>query len=145
MSENNNIPNAEEIDFTDVEAAREFFLKDRYATDVTGIDILEVDRDYAKCVLNIDERHLNAQGFLMGAVLFTMADFTFAVSTNFRRPVTVTLNANISFLSGTKGKTLYSESRLIKDGRRNCFFEVMITDDLGTKVAVINITGAHVG
>lgn len=139
------VTDVDNIDFTDVAAAKEFFSKDKYATEVTGIDILQVDKNYAKCVLALDERHLNAQGFLMGAVAFTMADFTFAVATNFRRPVTVTLNANISYLSGAKGKILYSEAKLIKDGRRNCFFEIEICDDLGTKIAVVNITGAHIG
>lgn len=135
----------DETDYTDLEAAKEFFGKDRYATEVSGIDILEVDKNYARCIMPIDKRHQNAQGFLMGGAIFTLADFTFAVSTNFKRPVTVTLNANVSFLNGAKGNTLYSESKLIKDGRRNCFFEIMITDELGTKIALINITGAHVG
>ena len=47
-----------------------------------------------------------------------LADLTFAVSVNFRkeRP-TVTNVAQVSYLNPLAGDTLYSESRLIKDGK----------------------------
>ena len=45
---------------TDLEKAREFFAADRYATEVTGIEIIAVDEHYAKCQLNIEGRHKNA-------------------------------------------------------------------------------------
>ena len=133
----------ENIDYTDLQAAKDFFITDRFAMVTTGIDILAVDKDYAKCSLNIDERHINATGHVMGGAIYTLADFTFAVATNFRRSATVTMVSQISYLSSPKGKTLYSETRKIKDGRRNCFFEIMITDDLGTQVALVNTSGAH--
>ena len=108
---------------TDLEEAREYFAKDRYASEVTGVVIEEVGPHYAKCSLRIDERHLNALDFLMGGVVYTMADLTFAVATNFRaeRP-TVTNTAQVSYLNPLAGKTVYSESRLLKDGKRVCFF-----------------------
>ena len=133
----------ENIDYTDVKAAKEFFIKDRYAMVTTGIDILAVDKNYAKCVMPIEDRHLNAGNSVMGGAIYTLADFTFAVATNFNRPLTVTLTSSISYLSAAKGSQLFCESRLIKDGRRNCFFEFEITDDLGTKVATVVTTGAH--
>jgi acyl-CoA thioesterase len=40
-----------------------------------------------------------------------------------------------------KGKKLYSASRLIKDGRTTCIYEIDITDELGTKVAMATFTG----
>jgi acyl-CoA thioesterase len=44
-----------------------------------------------------------------------------------------------------KGKKLIAETKLIKDGRRNCFYEVDVRDELGTKVAVVMINGVHLG
>ena len=32
---------------------------------------------------------------------------------------------------------------LLKDGKRNCFYEISVTDDQGTLVAVVSTTGAH--
>ena len=88
----------------DLEEARAYFAKDRYASEVTGVVIEEVGDRYAKCSLKIDQRHLNALDFLMGGVVYTMADLTFAVSTNFRaeRP-TVTNVAQVSYLNPLAG------------------------------------------
>lgn len=130
---------------TDLERAREFFKNDRYATDATGIVIEEVGENYAKCSLTLDERHLNATGHPMGGVMYTLADFVFAVSTNFgKETVTVTTVSQICYLGAARGKVLYGESRLLKDGRTTCFYEVTITDELGTKVAVVTTTGTHI-
>ena len=81
----------------------------------------------------------------MGGVVYTMADLTFAVSTNFRaeRP-TVTNVAQVSYLNPPEGDTLYSESRLIKDGRRICFYEISIRDNTGKDIAVISMNGYHI-
>lgn len=129
---------------TDLERAREFFADDRYATEATGIIIEEVGENYAKCSLKLDRRHLNAVGHPMGGVMYTLADFTFAVSTNFNAEcVTVTAVSQICYLSAVKGDTLYCESRLLKDGRTTCFYEMYVTDNLGTKIAVITTTGSH--
>ncbi len=76
--------------------------------------------------------------------MFTLADFVFAVATNFKKDYfTVSTVANISFLSSTKGDTIYGESRILKDGRTNCFYEIEITDNLGAKIAVVTVTGMH--
>ena len=135
--------NMEEIDYTNVEEARSIFMKDTFAMVTTGIDIEAVDKNYAKCSLTVDDRHKNAVGLVMGGAIYTLADFTFAVATNFKSSTTVTLVSQISYLSGMKGSKLFAESHLIKDGRRNCFYEIHVSDDLGTSVAVVNITGAH--
>ena len=81
----------------------------------------------------------------MGGVVYTMADLTFAVSTNFRaeRP-TVTNVAQVSYLNPPEGDTLFSESRLIKDGRRICFYEIRIWDSTGKDIAVISMNGYHI-
>ena len=88
---------------------------------------------------------MNAVGHPMGGVMYTLADFVFAVSTNFDADcVTVTTVSQICYLNPCKGNTLYGESRLIKDGRTTCFYEVSITDELGTKIALITTTGSHI-
>ena len=124
--------------------AREFFAQDRFATVCTGAVIEAVGEKYAKCSLVLDDRHYNAVGQVMGGVAYTLADFVFAVASNFLQSPTVTLTAQITYFHPVKGKILWGESKLIKDGRRNCFYEISITDDLGTNVANVMITGAHI-
>ena len=130
---------------TDLEEARAFFAKDRYATEVTGIVIEDVGEHYAKCSLKLDGRHLNAVGHVMGGVIYTMADLTFAISTNFRteRP-TVTNVAQVSYLNSPEGDTLYSESKLLKDGHRICFYKIRIRDNTGKDIAIVSMNGYHI-
>lgn len=128
---------------TDLEEARAIFLKDTYAMVTTGIEIDEVGEKYAKCSLKLDERHRNATGQVMGGAMFTLADFVFAVAANFKQSVTVTTVSQISYLGPVKGDVLYGESKLIKDGKRNCFYQIMITDNQGTDVAMVSVNGVH--
>lgn len=124
--------------------AKEYFAKDVYATVSTGIEILEVGENYAKCAFNIDERQTNAVGHVMGGAIFTLADFVFAVTTNTKDKVTVTAMSSISYFNSPKGTILYGESRMKKEGKRSCFYEIDIYDDLGTSVACVSTNGAHI-
>ena len=128
-----------------LDEARAFFARDRFATKATGIEIDEIGENYAKCSLKLTENHLNAVDHVMGGVAYTLADFVFAVSTNLGKPPTVTTVSQISYLSAPKGNILYGESKCLKDGKRSCFYEITITDNLGTKVAVVMTNGAHLG
>ena len=129
----------------ELEEARAYFAHDRYATETTGVVIEEVGEHYAKCSLKLDDRHKNALGYVMGGVVYTMADLTFAVCTNFRtaRP-TVTNVGHVSYLNPPAGDTLYSESRMIKDGNRICFYEIRIWDNAGVEVATVSMNGYHI-
>lgn len=131
--------------YTDLESAKKIFGRDRFATQTAGIEIVAVDKNYAKCEMHVDDRHLNALDSVMGGALYTLADFVFAIATNFNNTPTVTAVAQVSYLSAPKGKVITGESKLLKDGRRNCFYEILITDELNTNIAVVSITGTHVG
>lgn len=123
-----------------IEQVREFFSKDRFATE-NGAVIDEVREDYARVSLTIAERHKNAVGGVMGGVYFMLADFAFAVATNWKTPGTVSLSSDISFLSTPKGKRLIAETELIRKGRTTCCYNVMVRDDLGKPIAAVKIVG----
>ena len=127
-----------------LEDAKEYFAKDKYATVSTGIEILEVGENYAKCCFKIDERQANAVGHVMGGAIFTLADFVFAVTTNNKEKVTVTAMSSISYFNSPKGTILYGESRVKKEGKRTCFYEIDIYDDLGISVATVSTNGVHI-
>ncbi|MBP5157879.1 MAG: PaaI family thioesterase [Treponema sp.] len=130
---------------TDLEEAREFFGKDYYATKLTGIKIEEVGNHYAKCSLELTRDHKNAYGGVMGGATFTLADYTFAVASNFRQPQTVSVTSQIHFIGRAKGSRLIAESRLIKDGQTTCLYGIDVADELGTKVAFVTISGMKLG
>lgn len=123
------------------EEAKTFFEQDRFATKAAGIVLTELDETHAVCTMEITPDHRNAVGAVMGGALFTLADFGFAAAANFRQMGAVTLSSQIQFLSGAKGNTLTAVTSPVKEGRHACFYETVITDELGTKVAVITATG----
>lgn len=129
---------------SDLEKARAFFGKDIYASETTGIVITEVGDRYAKVELDLDERHYNALGHVMGGVYFTMSDFAFAIASNFNSDPCVTLASQIVFLNSARGRHLTAEARCLKDGRNTSFFEISITDEQGTPVAKVTTEGRKI-
>lgn len=128
----------------DLSKAKERFVNDLFATDVTGIEIIDVGELYAKCTLVLQPKHLNAMGAVMGGVIYTLADFAFAVAANYDTLDMVSISGDIKFLSSTNGNVLYAEARCIKKGRRNSFFDIDVTDNNGKLVAKISILGAKI-
>ena len=128
-----------------LEDAREVFSKDLYATELSGAVIDEIGDNYAKCSMELTPNHKNAYGGIMGGAIYTLADFAFAVASNYGKEcATVSLVGQANFMSATKGNKLFAEARLLKAGKRNSFFEVTVTDDFDKLIAVVSFTGAHV-
>ena len=128
-----------------LEEAKNIFSKDLYATELSGIEIDEIGKDYAKCSMKLTEKHRNAYGGIMGGAIYTLADFAFAVASNYEKEnATVSLVGQANFMSATRGDTLFASAHLLKDGNRNCFFEVTVTDNFDKLIAVVTFTGAHV-
>lgn len=126
------------------EEAEQFFKDDKFATETTGIKIEEVLENYSRCSLKIEKKHMNAANSVMGGAIFTLADFSFAVASNTKDTLTVTASSTINYLGSPKGDTLISECTLIKDGKRICFYEITIKDNVNTKVAYITSNGIHI-
>ena len=133
----------EDLNMMTPDEARDFFKGDVYATQVTSIFIEDCGTRYAKCSLALEPKHRNAVGQVMGGVLFTLADFTFAVAANNGGVPTVTSVSQITFLSPVRGEKLFAETTFIKDGRRSCHYLIEITDDRDTLVATVTSTGMH--
>ncbi|MDO4563019.1 MAG: PaaI family thioesterase [Clostridia bacterium] len=123
-----------------IEEVRELFAKDRFATE-NGAVVDEIGEKYSKCSLRLSLRHKNAMGDVMGGVYFTLADFAFAVASNWEKPSTVSISSDIRFLGTAKGETLCAVAKCLKDGRSTCCYRVDVTDGEGKIVAAVTITG----
>lgn len=127
-----------------LEEAKEYFALDRFATEATGIEIEAVGDNYARCSFKIEARHLAAHNHVMGGAIFTLADFTFAVATNDGERLTVTTNSNISYLAAAQGERLIAECRCVKDGKKLCHFQTIVSDETGRHIALVTATGMHI-
>ena len=123
-----------------LERVRETFRGDRFATEM-GAVIDELGDHYSKCSLVLNEHHRNAVGGIMGGVYFTLADFAFAVASNWQQAGVVGLNCDASFIGGPKTERIIAEAKLIKDGRTICCYNVDIRDELGNPVAAVQCVG----
>ena len=123
-----------------LEKVRGYFRGDRFATEA-GAVIDEIGDHYSKCSLVLNEHHMNAVGGVMGGVYFTLADFAFAVASNWQNGGVVGLNCDASFIGVPKTERIIAEARLIKDGRTICCYNVDIRDELGNSVAAVQCMG----
>ena len=130
--------------FKDAEDARErFFKEDLFAAD-NGMRIDYLDEDTCTCSMELEPRHCNAAGTVMGGVIFTLADLAFAVSANHLHSLTVTQQVSINYLNPSKGTRLSAKTRVVKNGRASCVIQVDVTDDTGKAVAQYVGVGAKI-
>ncbi len=126
--------------FSGLEEAREYFKGDRFAT-INGMVIDEMDEDHSVCSMILNDDHKNANGGTMGGVIYTLADFAFAVLANNLHKPTVAQQVSMNFLSAPKDKRLTAEARCRKDGRTSTIIIVDVKDGSGRDVAVFTGTG----
>ena len=122
------------MDFDSMELMREYFADDEFATKCLGatLDSFDYETGTATVSMTIDDRHHNAQGFVMGGVFFALADFALAVATN--------VSSAIQFMRRAKGERLIAKAYPDKLGRALTFFTVDVEDELGTHIARMTAT-----
>ncbi len=124
-----------------LEKAQKRFKSDRFATEALGAVIDALNENGAVCSITLGDRHLNGVGEVMGGAIFTLADFTFAVATNFIEDTTVTQTSQITYLGRPKGNRLIASAQKVRAGRTTCFYTVEVKDELGNDVAFVTMTG----
>ena len=124
-------------EFDTIEQVRDFFADDEFAYKCLGAHIDSYDFETREAVvsMDIDERHHNAQGFVMGGVHFALGDFALAVSSNVNQPPSASTSVSIQHMRRVKGSRLVAKAAPIKIGRSLSFFVIDVFDDLGTHVA----------
>ena len=126
--------------FQSLEEAKAFFVKDRFATE-NNMSLEALTEDGAVCTMEITERHMNAEGHLMGGAILALADFTFAVAANNVHRPSVAQQVSLNFLNASKGKKLISTAFCVKNDRTSTVFRIEVKDDLGKDVAQAMFTG----
>lgn len=127
-------------EFANLEEARAFFIKDRYAAE-SGITLEELDEGVSLCSLEISELHRNAEGGIMGGAIFTLMDFAFATASSQVHRPTVAQQVSVNFLSAARGSRLFARAKCRKNGRTSCVYQVDVTDDSGRDIAQAVFTG----
>ena len=123
-----------------MEKYKEFFKADRFAAHA-GVELLEVKPGYARARMLVNKEHLNAGGVCQGGALFTLADLAFAAVANSHDQLTLSINANITFLRSVKEGYVYADAIEVFNHHRIPFIEIKLTDETGELIVVMTSSG----
>ena len=123
-----------------MEKYKEFFKADRFAAHA-GVELLEVKSGYARARMLVSKEHLNAGGVCQGGALFTLADLAFAAVANSHDQLTLSINANITFLRSVKEGYVYADAIEVFNHHRIPFIEIKLTDETGELIVVMTSSG----
>jgi acyl-CoA thioesterase len=105
------------------------------------IELLEVREGYSRVAMTVDEWMLNAHGTAHGGVIFSLADFGFALACNSHGQLAVALNASIHYVAPVApGTRLIAEASEESLGRRIGLYRLVVTAEDGTLVATCQAT-----
>lgn len=123
------------------EEIEEFFKKDTFAYKQADCRITEsyVGHGVAEMVLD-PAKHFNAQGFVMGGAVFTLADYAFAAATMPGVVDAVSLVSTIEFMKSPKGKKLIARCNIDRGGNHVGFYTTDVFDDEDVHVARVVTT-----
>ena len=111
-----------------------------------GVKYLELRRGYCRLRLTLQPHMVNFQGYPHGGVIFSLADIAFGSACNSHGVPAVALNVSISYLAAVPPTaTLVAEGRERKQGRRAGFYEISVSTEEGTLVALVHCVAHRVG
>lgn len=128
--------------FDNIDELRDYYSHDEFARECLGarIDSYDFETHEAQVSMDVDGRHHNALGSVMGGVMFSLADFALAVACNTDQPGSCSVNHAINFMSAPRDEKLVACARPDKLGRKLAFFTVDVHDGTGAKVARMTAT-----
>ncbi len=125
---------------TDLEVTKRFFEDDGFVK-LAGVEIVEANGQRAVVKAKIDDRHRNANGAVQGGMLYTVADFAFAVLGNHIHPITVTQVGQISYVKAAYTDEITAiATEKVRSGRTTVS-EVVVQDSQGQTVCVCSFNG----
>ena len=101
-----------------------------------GIELLEAGPGRAKVQMAVKDEHRNSVGMVHGGVIFTLADYAFAVACNSHGVIAVAVSCSISYFRPPLGAVLTAEASEVSLTRRLGSYTVRVTDTDGDLVAL---------
>lgn len=125
---------------TNEELTIKHFENDGYVK-LSGIKLVELTEEKAVASAKIGKEHLNANGSVQGGMLYTLADFAFAVHANFLHPATVTQGGHIQYVRAAITDEITATAKETVRVGHNTISEVVIRDGKGEIVCVCSFNG----
>lgn len=111
-----------------------------------GIELVSVGPGTAVMTMTVRDTMVNGHGICHGGFVFLLADSTFAYACNGYNERTVAAHADISFVRAVKrGDVLTATGREVWREGRNGIYDMTVTDQAGTTVAVFRGRSRTIG
>lgn len=111
-----------------------FIEKDKFAG-LLGVEMEEgVDGSAVVCTMVINEEHLNGHGTVHGAVIFSLADVTFAAACNSEKDA-IGIQADIRYMAKPEGGMLRAKAYELNASNKIANYQVDVFDGMNTKIA----------
>ncbi len=124
----------------DLQLTKRIFEDDGFVK-LAGVEIVEVTEEKAVVAANISSAHRNANGSVQGGMLYTVADFAFAVLGNYKHPITVTQVGQISYVkAAVTDRIVATATEKVRAGH-NTVCEVVVEDGEGQVVCICTFNG----
>lgn len=115
------------------------------SADAFGIEVLAADDDGASVTMTVTDEMCNGLGIAHGGMLFLLADSAMAYASNQVDPAVAT-TAEIDWLApASSGQILVATATRRWNGRRSALWDVDITDDGGTRLALFRGRTRQIG
>lgn len=125
---------------TNEELTRRFFEDDRFVKLVKA-EIVTLSAEKTVVRAPISENCLNANDCVQGGMLYTVADFAFAVHSNYLHPMTVTQGGRIAYIRAARTAYITAVAKETVRSGHNNISEVIVYDDKDEIVCVCNFNG----
>ncbi|MCH4183983.1 MAG: PaaI family thioesterase [Eggerthellaceae bacterium] len=138
------ITNAQDsIESIDLDELRSFYADDHFVREALGAHIDSKSETRTICSFTVRQSHCNAQGAIMGGVLYTLGDFTASVADHSEGTVSATVDSSMQFLAPPKGAHIIATATTERSGRTMAFYHISIDDEQGTHIATGSYTYIH--
>jgi acyl-CoA thioesterase len=115
------------------------------ASQALGIRIVHVGPGYARLSMSVRPDMVNGHRICHGGMVFTLADSAFAFACNSYNENTVAAAASIDFLAPShQGDELTATATEVWRSRRNGIYEVTVTNQAGTRIALFRGRSARI-
>lgn len=132
-------------EYPEIPAGLRDHIQDEPWAKTLGVRYLDLRRGYCRVSLTLQPHMVNFQGYPHGGILFSLADIAFGAACNSHGEPAVALTVTISYLAAVRpGATLVAEGRERKQGRRAGFYEISVTAEDGTLVALAHCVAHRV-
>lgn len=121
----------------DGEKLKQFFKNDRFAME-SGVVIDRISDGEAEAHLDVEERHLNANGTCQGGVIFTLADTAMAAAANSLGNLSVSVQVDIKFIAAAGKGRLNVIATGTSDSKKLPVFSATVFDTDGNIIATLS-------